>query len=261
MIDSERVVLLDGDGTPIGTELKSLVHTAHTPLHLAFSCHVVDDDGAILLSRRALTKRSWPGVWTNAFCGHPRPGEDLLDAVRRHGRDELGLTALAGALIYINWQAFLIGALSDRVVETALGYFINPITTVLLGVFVLGERMRRLQWVAVGIAAVAVIVIVVVYGTVPWIALALTFSFGLYGLIKKKIGPKVDALSGLTLESFWLVPIAVVQLLVVARTTGITFGAHGIAHAPAGKCHHLPVVQIGGHHVQRGGCVFEAALA
>src|SRR5690606_7653003 len=125
----------------------------------------------------------------------------------------LGLTALAGLLIYVNWQAFLIGTLDDKVVETALGYFINPITTVLLGVFVLHERMRRLQWVAVGIAALAVIVIIVAYGTVPWIALTLTLSFGVYGLIKKKIGPSVDALSGLTLESFWLIPIAVVQLI------------------------------------------------
>lgn len=143
----------------------------------------------------------------------------------------LGWTALAGLFIYINWQVFLLGTLSGNVVETALGYFINPITTVLLGVFVLKERIRRLQWVAVGIAAVAVVVIIVAYGSFPWIALSLTASFGVYGLIKKKIGPAVDAVSGLTLESFWLLPIAVVQLVVVAQATGLTMGANGLVHA------------------------------
>ena len=144
----------------------------------------------------------------------------------------LGWTALAGLLIYVNWQVFVLGTLSENVVETALGYFINPITTVLLGVFVLRERLRRLQWVAVGIAAVAVVVIIVAYGAVPWIALTLTASFGLYGLIKKKIGPAVDAVSGLTLGSFWLVPIAVVQPVVVATTpVGLTMGTAGWPHA------------------------------
>lgn len=144
----------------------------------------------------------------------------------------LGLTALAGLLIYVNWQVFVLGTLNDRVVETSLGYFINPITTVLLGVFVLHERIRRMQWAAIGIAAVAVIVIVVAYGEFPWIALSLTASFGIYGLIKKKIGPAVDAVSGLTLESFWLIPIAIVQLILVAFTpAGITMGANGVPHA------------------------------
>jgi chloramphenicol-sensitive protein RarD len=144
----------------------------------------------------------------------------------------LGWTALAGLLIYVNWQVFVIGALADRVVETSLGYFINPITTVLLGVFVLKERIRRLQWAAIAIAAAAVVVIVVAYQEFPWIAVTLTASFGLYGLIKKKIGPAVDAVSGLTLESFWLIPIAVVQLVIVAQTpTGITMGANGGGHA------------------------------
>ncbi|MFS0852814.1 EamA family transporter RarD [Microbacterium sp. 179-I 3D4 NHS] len=149
----------------------------------------------------------------------------------------LGWTALAGLLIYVNWQVFLIGTLTGHVVETSLGYFINPITTVLLGVFVLRERIRRLQWAAIAIAAVAVVVIVVAYGDFPWIALSLTLSFGVYGLIKKKIGPAVDAVSGLTLESFWLVPIAVVQLVLVAQTPeGITMGAHGAVHAVLLAC-------------------------
>lgn len=143
----------------------------------------------------------------------------------------LGLTALAGLLIYVNWQVFLIGTLSGNVVETSLGYFINPIATVILGVLVLKERLRRLQWAAITIAAVAVIVIVALYGKFPWIALSLTASFAVYGLIKKQIGSAVDAISGLTLESFWLIPIAVVQLILVATTPeGITMGQHGAVH-------------------------------
>ncbi|WP_210099110.1 EamA family transporter RarD [Microbacterium phyllosphaerae] len=158
-------------------------------------------------------------------------GWKAIGAIIRQPR-LLGWTALAGVLIYVNWQVFLIGTLTGHVVETSLGYFINPIATVLLGVFVLKERIRRLQWAAIGIAAVAVIVIVLFYRSFPWIALSLTASFGVYGLIKKKIGPSVDAISGLTLESFWLIPIAVVQLILVATTPeGITMGANGTWHA------------------------------
>lgn len=142
----------------------------------------------------------------------------------------MGLTAVAGVLIYVNWQTYLFGALTDRVIETSLGYFINPIVTVLLGVIVLRERLRVLPWIAVGIAAAAVVVIVVGYGAFPWIALTLAFSFGFYGLVKKQIGPAVDAVSGLTLESLWLLPVAAVQLVFVANLSGITLGTAGVLH-------------------------------
>lgn len=87
----ELVVLLDPTGRPIGAAPKATVHTASTPLHLAFSCHLVDDEGRMLVTRRALTKRAWPGVWTNACCGHPAPEERLEAAVRRRVRQELGV--------------------------------------------------------------------------------------------------------------------------------------------------------------------------
>ncbi len=88
----DLVVLVSDDGSPIGTAPRATVHTDATPLHLAFSCHVHDDDGRVLLTRRAVHKRTWPGVWTNAFCGHPRPGEDPEAAVHRYAAHELGTT-------------------------------------------------------------------------------------------------------------------------------------------------------------------------
>lgn len=87
----EQVVLVDNRGAAVGVHPKSTVHGRTTPRHLAFSCHVVGDDGRVLVTRRALAKTTWPGVWTNAFCGHPAPGESLEDAVRRRARFELGL--------------------------------------------------------------------------------------------------------------------------------------------------------------------------
>jgi chloramphenicol-sensitive protein RarD len=138
---------------------------------------------------------------------------------------------LAGVLIYINWQVFVLATLTGHVVEGSLGYFINPVITVALGVVVLRERLRPLQWTAVGISVVAIVVIALGYGAFPWIALILALSFGFYGFIKKRVGAQVDAISGLTLETAWLVPVAIVQLVVTGATVGLTFGTVSTVHS------------------------------
>jgi len=89
----ELVVLLDEDGRAIGTTHKAGVHHADTPLHLAFSCYLFDPAGRLLMTRRARTKPTWPGTWTNSVCGHPAPGEPMADAVRRRVRHEVGVRA------------------------------------------------------------------------------------------------------------------------------------------------------------------------
>lgn len=87
----ELVLLVDDDGRFLGTAPKATVHGTDTPLHLAFSCHLVSPAGLVLITRRSLSKKTWPGVWTNSFCGHPAPGESVEDAVRRRAVQELGL--------------------------------------------------------------------------------------------------------------------------------------------------------------------------
>ncbi|PZF44966.1 EamA family transporter RarD [Curtobacterium sp. MCLR17_051] len=141
---------------------------------------------------------------------------------------------LAAVLILVNWTVYVLATTTGHTVEAALGYFINPLVTIALGVVVLRERLRPAQWAAVGLSVVAVVVIAIGYGQMPWISLALAFSFGLYGLVKKRVGGTVDALSGLTIETVWLLPIAVVALVVLGVTGlggGVTFTSEGWGHA------------------------------
>jgi chloramphenicol-sensitive protein RarD len=153
------------------------------------------------------------------------------EAWRRLPRTGRQLRLLAGAsvLIGVNWGVYIWGVNHHHVVETSLGYFVNPLVTVALGVVVLGERLRRVQWTAVGIAATGVVVLTVDSGHPPWIALVLAFSFGGYGLIKKIVG--VDPTAGLVVESALLTPIALGYLLIEAATAQSTFATHGAGHA------------------------------
>jgi isopentenyl-diphosphate delta-isomerase len=104
---TELVVLVEQDGSPTGVADKVTVHSATTPLHLAFSCHVFNPAGEVLVTRRSLDKLTWPGVWTNSFCGHPAPGEAVGDAVERKAAQELGLslTSLTAVLPDFRYRA------------------------------------------------------------------------------------------------------------------------------------------------------------
>lgn len=149
-------------------------------------------------------------------------------AVIARDRRTVVTLAIASVFILINWLVYVVASVGGNVVEAALGYFINPIFTVLLGVFVLRERLRPLQWAAVGLSGVAVVVLAVNYGAFPWISLTLAASFALYGLIKKRVGGTVDAVSGLTLETALLAPFAAGLLIVLAATGALVTGTAGL---------------------------------
>jgi chloramphenicol-sensitive protein RarD len=152
-------------------------------------------------------------------------------AVRAAFTDRHTLLVLGGAsvLIAANWLIFVYGVNSGHVVETSLGYFINPLVSVLLGVLVFSERLRPLQWAAVAIATIAVLVLTVDYGRPPWIALSLAATFGLYGLMKKLV--KVEAAPGLFVETTLVAVPAVITLAVLHAHGSGTFFSHGPAHA------------------------------
>ncbi|MHA3722851.1 EamA family transporter RarD [Leucobacter sp. HY1910] len=139
----------------------------------------------------------------------------------------LGWFSLSSLLLYINWQLFVIGVMTGNVIETALGYFINPLFTILIGVLVRNEKLTRPQWVAVGIAAVGVVIAAIGYGSFPWIALGLAVSFGLYGAVHKHAGESVDGVTGLTVETLVSVPIGIVQMILIANLVGLEAFAHG----------------------------------
>lgn len=152
-----------------------------------------------------------------------------LRAVLLNRRLRAGLMG-AGVLVTANWLIYVWGVLNDHIVDTALGYFINPLLTVTLAVLVLHEKLRPAQWAAVGIGAAAVVVIAVGYGQVPWVALALAVTFGLYGLVKNRVGGRVSPLVGLTVETTALAPIALAYLVWLQVTGTGTFTSHGPLH-------------------------------
>jgi chloramphenicol-sensitive protein RarD len=135
--------------------------------------------------------------------------------------------ALASVIIAINWGVMVYAVLTDRVAQTALGYYINPLITVALSVVFLGERLRRLQVVAIAVAFVAVVILAIEMGGVPWISLSLAVSFALYSFIKKAVGAKVDALSGLTIETAIIAPVAIAVIAAITVAGDATLFARG----------------------------------
>ncbi|MFF1530575.1 EamA family transporter RarD [Cellulomonas sp. NPDC058312] len=171
-----------------------------------------------------------------------------LGTVLRSGRT-MGLVATAAVLLAVNWLTFVFAALSGHVVDAALGYFINPLVTVGLAVLVLRERLRPLQWVALAFGGVAVLVITLGFGRLPWVALTLAGSFGVYGLLKNRVGRSVTAAPALAAETLVLAPASLVYLLWLQQTGDATFGVNGGWHALAvagtGVATALPLLLFG----------------
>jgi chloramphenicol-sensitive protein RarD len=151
----------------------------------------------------------------------------FIRALLRRPRALAGVT-LAAALIGVNWGTYIYGVNTDRVVETALGYFINPLVSVLLGVAVLRERLRPAQWLALAIGGLAVAVLTIDYGRLPYIALTLALTFGSYGLVKKQLG--LPAAEGLFVESAVLAMPALAYLGWLTARSASTFGQVSVTH-------------------------------
>lgn len=168
-------------------------------------------------------------------------------AVRAVPRAQVQRLALAAVLLAANWGTYIYGVNSGQVVETSLGYFINPLVSVALGVVVLGERLRPVQKAALAAAVLAVVVLGVENGRPPYIALVLAFSFGFYGLLKKQAG--VGAVASLAIETAVLAPVAALYVGVLAVGGTSTFvsggGGHAVLLATAGVVTAVPLLAFG----------------
>lgn len=171
-------------------------------------------------------------VWSLFFCaliititrGWRKVGAALKN------RRILGTLTVAGFLIVINWLTYVFAVTSGSAIEASLGYFINPLVSVLIGVIVLKEKLRPLQWAAVGVGFIAVVVLTFSYGKLPWIALVLAFSFGSYGFVKNRVGGKVDAITSLSIETAVLTPFAVATMAVLTVLGQATLTGFGAGH-------------------------------
>lgn len=171
-------------------------------------------------------------VWTMALCALIliiRKDLGWLGAALRNRRLMLGMTA-AAVLIAVNWGMYVFAVISGQTTEASLGYFLNPIVTVVLGVFVLGEQLRRPQLIAVVIGAIAFVYLTIATGTIPYIALILACSFGLYALVKKRVGASLTAMRGLVLETAILTPVAAALIIITVINGTSTFGSVSTGH-------------------------------
>ena len=144
-------------------------------------------------------------------------------------RGKLKRLVLAALVVSVNWGVYIWGVNAHHVVETSLGYFINPLLTILLGVVVLKESLRTAQWVAVAVATLAIVVLTVDYGRLPWIAITLACSFATYGFLKKQVG--AGAVETLAVETGVLAGPALITLVVLQQRGDLAFGHHGSGHA------------------------------
>ena len=144
---------------------------------------------------------------------------EVIDLVRNPKK--LKWLFVSSIFILINWETYVVAVATGNTIESSLGYFINPLITILFAVVLLGERLRPAQWAALSLGAIAVVVLTFDYGRPPWIAFILALSFAIYSLSKNKVGGKIGALQSFAIESGLVMPIAVVQLAIVASTTPI----------------------------------------
>ena len=190
-------------------------------------------------------------LWTVLFCG-------VVLAIRRDfgwlrsvfgNLRMLGAVTLAGMLLAVNWTIYVAAVVAHHVTEASLGYFLNPIVTVAIGVVVLHEKLRPLQWIAVAIGLAAGIYLTIDFGRPPWIAVGLAFSFALYGLMKKRLGTSLSALESLTSETAVLVPVAIAVLLWAGVSGQSTFTVDSPSHplllASAGLVTAAPLLLFG----------------
>jgi chloramphenicol-sensitive protein RarD len=171
-----------------------------------------------------------------------------VTAAAARSRRNVVLLAIAAAFLAVNWGVYVYAVTTDQVVEASLGYFINPLVSVGMGVLLLRERLRRGQWAAVGVAVLAVAVLSVSFGRLPWISLVLAFSFGTYGLIKKQVG--VGSVQSLTIETAALAPFALL-LMGVLSAQGTSALTHGTATTATlliflGPVTAIPLLAFGG---------------
>ena len=159
----EQVVLVDNDGNVVGAADKAAVHTTATPLHLAFSCHVFNSDGEVLVTRRALSKLTWPGVWTNSFCGHPAPGERQEDAIARRASVELGISISSLELVLPDFRYRAIDA--SGIVENE----ICPVYRAVTSSVVRANPLEVSEWQWVDPASLTAAAVAAPYAFSPWL--------------------------------------------------------------------------------------------
>ena len=164
-----------------------------------------------------------------------------------NNRRQLRLLLFASILISINWGLFIWASMNGHVLDSSLGYYITPLLNVGLGVFLFKEKLRSLQWTAIAIAALAVLVITLALGVVPWVALSLSISFAMYGYAKKLAN--AEALESLMIETMLLTPLAIGYLMWLQLNGGNTFFGYGLDHtllmASAGIVTALPLLAFG----------------